>query len=172
MRRTIHCQPVHIRLIRKRLFDVDSCILASPDYLAQWGTPQTPADLEDHRMIGDGMSQPSNLLMVAKGPHLFELTGLSYATPELHAQSNSAAVRLAMALAGQGLLGSYHAQGFGLSKPIARALEEGKLVEVLPGYRHQGWANYLYINPAKSHLPRVKAFTAFLEQILDEMRVE
>jgi len=157
-------------LKRKKLLSLNGCILAAPTYLENTGTPKTPMDLEHHYLIGDGISEPSNLLMVADGPHQFEKTGLSFATPTLSAESSDIATRLTMAIAGQGLMSSFEISGFGYVSTIRKAIDKDQLVEVLPEYKLTNWMNYLYVNPARSELSSVRAFITFLDEVLEDYR--
>jgi DNA-binding transcriptional LysR family regulator len=51
-------EPSQADLIRRRLMDVNIRFYASPDYLAQHGTPQTPEDMNKHRLICQNPSAP------------------------------------------------------------------------------------------------------------------
>ena len=44
-------EPSQADLIRKKLMNIRMCLYASPQYLAQNGTPTRPEDLTDHRLI-------------------------------------------------------------------------------------------------------------------------
>ncbi len=45
-------------LVQRHLLTVHSHIYAAPDYLAEYGTPQTPEDLDRHRLIVYGQDAP------------------------------------------------------------------------------------------------------------------
>ena len=51
-------EPSQADLIRRRLMDVNIRFYASPDYLARHGTPQTPEDMNKHRLICQNPSAP------------------------------------------------------------------------------------------------------------------
>jgi DNA-binding transcriptional LysR family regulator len=57
-------QPVQSDLIQRRLFTVHFHVYGSPEYLKRYGTPQKLEDLDDHRLISFGGTQPSYLLEV------------------------------------------------------------------------------------------------------------
>lgn len=51
--------------LKRRLLWQSQCgVFASPDYLAQYGTPITPDDLEGHHLIGYLHNKPDNLLVL------------------------------------------------------------------------------------------------------------
>lgn len=54
-------QPVQPDIIQRRLFTVHFHLYASPKYLKRYGTPQSIADLENHRLITFGKSVPPYL---------------------------------------------------------------------------------------------------------------
>jgi DNA-binding transcriptional LysR family regulator len=57
-------QPVQSDLIQRRLFTVHFHVYGSPEYLKRYGTPQKLEDLDEHRLISFGGTQPSYLLEV------------------------------------------------------------------------------------------------------------
>lgn len=59
-------EPTQADLIRKRLMQIRMRLFASPDYLAQHGTPQTMGDFTKHRLICQHAGTPQ----VAAGAHL------------------------------------------------------------------------------------------------------
>ena len=54
-------QPVQPDLIQRRLFTVHMQLYASPTYLKRYGTPQSVADLDEHRIVTFGVPVPSYL---------------------------------------------------------------------------------------------------------------
>lgn len=57
-------QPTQSDLIQRKLFTVHFHVYGSADYLKRYGTPQKLEDLDDHRLISFGGTQPSYLLEV------------------------------------------------------------------------------------------------------------
>jgi len=51
-------EPSQADLIRRRLMDVNIRFYADPSYLAKHGTPQTPADMNKHRLISQSATAP------------------------------------------------------------------------------------------------------------------
>jgi DNA-binding transcriptional LysR family regulator len=128
-------------------------VLASPDYLAQHGTPQTPEDLAQHALLGFVQYELGNQwpLQHANGNSLT-------VTPSLSASSGETLRQLA--LAGQGIVC--------LADFMTRAdIEAGRLVKVLEphytGYRQQIHAVY-YRNTQLAQ--RISCFLEFLQQKL------
>ena len=54
-------QPQQPDLIQRRLFTVHFHVYASPQYLERFGTPETPEDLNDHRIVVWGEEAPGYL---------------------------------------------------------------------------------------------------------------
>lgn len=51
-------EPSQADLIRRRLMDVNMKFYASPEYLAEHGTPKKPSDMKNHRIISQNSSAP------------------------------------------------------------------------------------------------------------------
>ncbi|SEO03602.1 transcriptional regulator, LysR family [Duganella sp. CF517] len=128
-------------------------VLASPEYLAQHGTPQTPEDLAAHSLAGFVQYEQGN-----SWP-LRHATGNSLQiTPSISASSGETLRQLA--LAGQGIVC--------LAEFMTRAdLDAGRLVKVLEdsytGYRQQIHAVY-YRNTQLAQ--RISCFLEFLQRKL------
>ncbi|MYN27884.1 LysR substrate-binding domain-containing protein [Duganella levis] len=128
-------------------------VLASPEYLAQHGTPQTPEDLAQHSLLGFVQYELGN-----QWP-LQHATGNSLpVTPSISASSGETLRQLA--LAGQGIV---CLADFMTRDDIAA----GRLVKVLEpnytGYRQQIHAVY-YRNTQLAQ--RISCFLEFLQQKL------
>ena len=59
-------EPSQADVIRKRLMDVHMRLYATPTYLAKYGTPESVADMKDHRLI----CQSPNSVQVAAGAQM------------------------------------------------------------------------------------------------------
>lgn len=55
-------QPSQPDLIQRKLFTVHFHVYASPTYLNRYGRPETPEDLDDHRIIGFAEPAPAYLM--------------------------------------------------------------------------------------------------------------
>ncbi len=142
-----------------------SVLVASKTYLRRAGTPQMPADLQDHNCLHYLRAQDTPTWTLARvRPKAKDKANDERITVPVKGQlaaNNSEALREA-ALTGLGiaLLPDFSAQA---------ALQQGKLVQVLPDWRPVGaFAEQLYaIRPYSPHVPRaVTAFVDYLRKAL------
>lgn len=126
--------------IQKKITTTRYVFCASPDYLARFGNPQKPSDLQRHRYLTHSMRNPNNQWVFASG----EVVNLE---PTLYL--NDAAALCDSACRGLGITALHHYQ-------VAEALECGKLVEVLPKYRMPVIPVYLFYHPARFIQPKVR----------------
>uniref|UniRef100_UPI002FC96B14 LysR family transcriptional regulator n=2 Tax=Pseudomonas TaxID=286 RepID=UPI002FC96B14 len=110
-------QPQDSTLIARKLFESERRLCASPDYLARHGTPRTAADLASHRAI----------LLPHDSSRYWPLLDESIACQRVLACNNITFAREA-ALAGAGIAGLP-------SMICERAIQGGRLIELLPGAR-------------------------------------
>jgi DNA-binding transcriptional LysR family regulator len=130
---------------------------ASPAYLARYGVPQSPEDLQrqEHRTIHFST-------MLGARPYGWEYPdGDSYTTLQLPGalHVNSAQTYEAAALAGLGLI---QAPLMG----IARYLESGTLVEIIPDFRRRALPAHLVVAHRRNLSRRVRAFMKWIEEVL------
>jgi DNA-binding transcriptional LysR family regulator len=136
-------------LIARRI--APSCIIlaASPAYLAERGMPETPADLVAHRCLSYGHSVSMQRWQLSSG-------GETLSVPiESHLSSNNGEVLCAAA-----------EKGLGIARLptfiMGQALKDGRLVEVLPGYRPvEGVIHALYA-PNRYLAAKSRVFIDFL----------
>ncbi|GAB1097891.1 MAG: LysR family transcriptional regulator [Shewanella algae] len=140
-------------LIARSLGSFEIVTLASPDYLARFGVPQTPSQLSNHKMVG--------YLLPASGriePLEFRQEGKyhQYTLPQ-SIRTNGTDAYIAAGLAGFGLI---QVPTYG----IAPHLQSGALVPVLQQYPPQAMPLSL-IYPRKRHPShRLKLFIDWLVQ--------
>jgi DNA-binding transcriptional LysR family regulator len=142
--------PDDAALIARKLADTEVLLYASPDYLARRGAPASPEELAGHACIP---FQPRE----ARGGWALEGPGGRTcdvpATGQLLSGDLSLLRAVLRAGAGVGPLPSYFA---------AEDAAAGRLVQVLPGWRHSASALFV-VYPATRHVPRrVAAFRDFL----------
>lgn len=134
-------------------FEMINC--ASPAYLAQYGTPQTPDDLETHRVIDYGQTygaRTSNWDWIENG----QVRSRQVAC---HLSVNHVETYIAGALAGLGLI---QVPRFDVREHLAA----GELIEIMPDARPAPLAVHL-VYPHRQHLPRrVQVFLVWIAELL------
>jgi DNA-binding transcriptional LysR family regulator len=138
------------QLIARRLGRMRLLLCASPAYLAERGTPTTPAELASHDLLTYAYSRT---------PHLWTLTAPDGAAVDVRAagsvHANSGEVLVAAAVAGQGIVleTDFH---------VAEALADGRLVQLMPGYEGGG-GEIFAVYPSRRHLSaKVRLFVEHL----------
>jgi DNA-binding transcriptional LysR family regulator len=132
-------------LVRRRIANTRYILCASPQYLAQFGTPKTPPDLMQHRYITHSMRNPDNQLHFKKHAPV-------YVNPILWLNDTQAMRDCAI-------------KGLGLVKlhdyMLQEALENGQLVEVLGEFAEPKQAVYLYYQSRRYLQPKIRRFIDF-----------
>lgn len=134
--------------------DLNMVAVASPDYLARWGTPTSPDELHQHKCINwrlqmDGRhyrwefnKQGQRLEVAVEGPVV----------------TNHADIGIAAALNGLGI--AYHFERDGVGELLA----QGRLVQVLADWSISSPGLFLYY-PSRQHRPALLG--AFIDCLLD-----
>lgn len=143
-------------LMAKRLGHVRRLFVASPEYVARRGTPQTPADLKLHAIIGFTGIMPGHDWHYKSG----NTRGHVQLTPRF--EVNDATTALAAATAGEGIT-------MALSYMVADQLKRGELVPILPSYMPPPEAVHLVYPQSKLVAPKVRAFLDFAGERLKQM---
>lgn len=129
--------------------------VASPDYLARCGTPQTPDDLGDHSAVNYGSPSTGRV----EDWEWVEDGALRTLPLRGRVTVNSAEAYIACCLAGLGLIQIP-------AYDVKRHLEAGDLVEVMPGHRAEPMSMTL-LYPHRQHLSRrLQVFADWLEALL------
>ena len=136
-------------LVSKRLATTRIVLCASPQYLAQYGTPQHPSELIDHAIISYSYRSAKDEWTFT-GPQ----GSVSVKTkPCIH--TNNGDTCRAAALAHQGVI----------LQPtflVGQDLADGTLVELMPGYRSEELGIYA-VYPTRKHVSaKVRALIEFL----------
>lgn len=128
-------------------------ICASPQYLAKYGTPQTPAALTEHDLIA--IRQGEDAYGVLKLTH--RQSGKTSAV-KMHSRltTNDGGVAVQWALAGLGLI--HRAQW-----DVVQHLSSGKLQRVLPEFATPNADIYAISPPQHHQTARVRAFITHLK---------
>jgi len=139
-------------LVARRLGRSERMLVASSQYLEQYGQPDTPDDLARHRCIGFG-EQRSGLAawMLAHGKQTRRITF----TPALRCDDMATTLCITRAGAGIAMIPAFVSR---------EALEEGTLQRVLPRW-HAPAAEFYLLYPERELLPkRVRLLIDFLLQ--------
>lgn len=137
------------QLIAKRLAPDKYYILASPEYLKEYGTPQTPKDLTDHNCLVLG--EHSNWLFTQDTEHLsVRVSGKLV--------SNSSEMLLDAAVAGLGILRTSQVKAH-------KDIEAGRLTRLLTDYDVAENSAIWAIFPSSRHVPlKLRVFLDFFAQ--------
>ncbi|MGQ7744254.1 LysR family transcriptional regulator [Pectobacterium brasiliense] len=143
--------PVDSRLTARRLGTFRFLVVAAPDYLAQSGCPQTPADLMQHtclhyRFPNSGKLEPWALRLPPGEPELPLPTSMI---------CNNIETRVCFALQG---LGIAYLPDFSIREQLA----EGQLQPILTDYVERSGVFYVLWPASKHPSPKVRALVDFL----------
>jgi LysR family transcriptional regulator for bpeEF and oprC len=141
-------------LIARKVTSSRIVTCASPHYLSEFGIPRTPEELRKHRLIGylRDASRPSDWQFKSgKGTTRLKLPmALSF---------NTAEPLTLCAMEGQGIVQQ-------VDLLCARAIADGKLVEILREYSCEGPAMNIVYPRATQHLAKVRVFAEFAAELL------
>lgn len=141
----------------KRLCQTRLILVASPDYLAEYGTPTTPNDLLAHQLIGFSKVLSLNTWCVAVDGALLQVN------PKLKASSGETVRQLAL-------------QGNGIAclslLIVGSDIENGQLIPVLEDFNQPIYQDIHAIYYQQNHLPkRIRVFMDFLSQRFDPKNI-
>ncbi|TPD93687.1 LysR family transcriptional regulator [Pantoea vagans] len=142
-------------LAARSLITVETILVASPEWIAQNGMPETPDDLQRHPHIRFSGISPDAPLQLVSG-----MTGVSVPVKSVFRSNNSEALMQALE-AGLGIGGLQLLIG-------ADALASGRLVRVLPDWRLPD--RYLYaVFPDARFIPdKVRKLVAEVSELIRE----
>ncbi|MDF2866717.1 MAG: dmlR [Gammaproteobacteria bacterium] len=132
-------------LVCRKVMSTRYVLCASPSYLTQYGKPQIPADLKQHRYITHSMRQPANTLT-------FPQQQTIQVEPILWL--NDANAMLQCALKGLGIVKLHEYM-------VKEALATGELIELLPQFNEPDLPVYLYYQPSRHLQPKIRCFIDF-----------
>ena len=144
-------------LLSKRLGTTRGVLVASPGYLARYGSPGTLEDLKNHRCIDRG--RPGRSRVVWR----FDTESGTTEVPVDYAINSNTDLPLILATCmNQGIF-------FTQKIAISNELAQGRLTEILPDYtRSQRWGVYA-VYPNHGPPAKVRAFVDFLERQLPQL---
>lgn len=141
-------------LFVKKIGASDNIIVASPAYLAKFGTPAHPSELANHQCLVYHTHRAWKF-NIGNEQVIFQ--------PQARVQSNNGSALVAMAKAGQGIINSPKFL-------LKNELQSGALVPILTE-AHQAQFDISLLYPHRRFLsPKVKVFMAFLAQLLEEQK--
>lgn len=147
-------EPPDARIIAKKVAPNRRLLCAAPAYLREHGTPATPADLARHNCIG--IRQGSDAYGVWR---LISGKGAKRRRETVHVRgnltTNDGEIAVNWALEGHGII-------MRAEWDIARYLETGRLVQVLPQYATPDADIYAVYHPRHQLSSRVRSFVEFL----------
>jgi DNA-binding transcriptional LysR family regulator len=134
-------------LIRRRLALMERGTFASPDYLARFGTPRTPGELEGHRMIGLISQETSEVT-----PFAFRDAGeVRQLTLPSTVNVTGPETNIAAACMGLGLIQVPRYR-------VERELAAGALVEILSDFPPTPLPVYILYAHTRQLAPRLRVF--------------
>ncbi|MCZ8179882.1 MAG: LysR family transcriptional regulator [Rhizobium sp.] len=137
-------------LVARRLAPVRRVLCASPDYLAEYGTPATLDDLKKHRCLPAHNHESWRL----EGPN-----GPVTLRPEGMLITNSSEVIREAVIAGLGI-------ALRSTWDVGAELKSGKLVQVLPQYESSRNVALSAVYPSRQFLPaKVRLFIDYLAEL-------
>jgi len=150
-------KPLDARLIARKVCAVRYVLCASPDYLRLHGTPQSIAELSQHRCLR--YIQPHSdtyrewLLTENNRPVPFTAPS-TVNIDDLHALLIAAASGVGIA--------------YVMDFMIRRFVAEGRLQVIMPSFLHQGPTAYVIYPPSRFRSGRIRAFVDFLCGLVPE----
>jgi len=141
-------EPSQADLIRKRLMSVHMCLMASDAYLADRGTPETPADLSRHRLI----CQNPRSAQVGAGATLVQELMTNDISSLLMVNNYFGVLQAVLQNLGIGVLPDYLSRDF------------PQLVRVLPEIHSVEVPVFLAYPSELRHSKRIAAFREFVQE--------
>ncbi|KTD83050.1 LysR family transcriptional regulator [Legionella waltersii] len=132
-------------LVRRRVATTRYILCASPFYIEKYGEPHTPAQLSNHQYITHSMRKPDNVVKFKSNKEI-------YVEPILWLNDSRAMCECAI-------------QGMGIvwlhDYIVADAIEDGRLIEILPEFCENYRPVYLYYQQSRYLQPKIRRFIDF-----------
>ncbi len=142
-------------LISRPFFRSQGVVIASPEYLKQYGTPLHPKELAQHKTISySNLKQPNTWNFIDQDNKRFSIK------VDSHILSNSSQMEIALCTSGQGIaiMPSFNLNG---------EIERGELVELFADFPKPPIDIHL-VYPSKKHLsPKVRSFIDFVVEAFE-----
>jgi DNA-binding transcriptional LysR family regulator len=143
------------RLIARRLCNNKRILVATPGYLKERGTPETPGDLKDHECIlFTAFARPREWRLIGPdGPLTANVSG-RIATNNVEVASTAAKQGIGITV--------------GATLSVGKALLSGELVRVLPDYEFEPTAVFAVYPSARQLSTKVRATVDFLVERMED----
>ncbi|WP_299976946.1 LysR family transcriptional regulator [uncultured Pseudoteredinibacter sp.] len=142
-------------LIARKLCDLNISLYCSPSYAQQYGQPQTPDELSQHRCITGSVQQWSFKNPASNKTEGFNIDG--------QLQCKNGRVMLTSAIAGNGIIRVPELY-------CQKEVKEGKLIPLLQDWRLVATPLYLIYVKQKNSAARIQAFKDFVIESFEEFR--
>lgn len=147
------------RYVCETVTEVEAVLCASPDYLEQFGNPDSVASLDGHRTLG-AIDETTKRTM----PWSFLSGGQTVShAPSFGFVSNSIEVLLSLALAGSGILHTPYYL-------VADLIRQNRLQVVLPDHRPEPVEVQIVYARSRAADPELVAFVELLRDVLGRQR--
>jgi DNA-binding transcriptional LysR family regulator len=145
------------QLMAKRLGDNGRTIVASPAYLAEWGTPQTPGDLDQHNCLNFNFRRVEPVWPFRREGEVSAIT----VRGSVEANSGETLLQLALDGVGVARLGNFG---------IGRSIAEGRLVPLLEPFNPGDREVFHAVFVGGANMPaRVRVFVDYLAEHYGEI---
>ena len=155
---SIHIGKLHRQdVVAKKIGRLSFAACASPQYIAEYGEPQSPDELESHNCLAYLMTggQYRDWVFLREGKILTKtLSG------NLNINNAESLLELAKAGAGITMISNFIA---------ADAIKEGHLKRILTDYLVEGPEIHLLYKPSRNPSQKVTAFMGFVKNIVEEI---
>lgn len=148
-------EPGDSRLSARRVGTFRRCLVASPEYLARAGVPQTPADLSQHQCLHYRFPSSGRLEVWP----LHTDTGEAFTDIPVSMVCNDVDTRVCFVQRGRGI-------AYVPEHSVRQALKTGLLVPVLDNYMSSCGTFYLLWPSGRHVLPKLRAFIDFMSERL------
>ncbi|HTM63963.1 MAG TPA: LysR family transcriptional regulator [Gammaproteobacteria bacterium] len=144
-----HEGPEH--LVRKRIKTIRHVLCASPEYIAEFGMPESPDDLKQFHYITHSFRKPDTILSFKNDKEIF----LDYVI-----RLNDAQAMLQCALQGLGFIKIFNYF-------VDEHIRQGRLIEILKEYSEPPKSLYIFYKQQKFLPNKIRVFIDFLTKKLD-----
>jgi DNA-binding transcriptional LysR family regulator len=142
----------HDKLVYTELAANSRQLIATPDYLATYGAPEKPADLNAHRLITQTTRSNSNYWHFRDGSG----THTIHARGHLLMDSGDAMLRAVLNHGGIAMLPTYM---------TARHIRSGALVTILDSLVMEDYPIHAVTVPGRHAIPKIEVFLEFLQSL-------